>query len=256
MARVVVNAGHDMGREARPGRELRDWESVVEKRIQEAQRRGEFERLSGEGKPLALGRNPYEDPAMEMAFKMLRDAGYAPEWIEADKDVRNAIARWRSSLREAWEAHAALERAIRAGHVPYTETHAAELLWKADQRQLRAELDSVNRMIDILNLKVPATRAQRLPLDFEAEMRRLARADVPNGPTGSRDERARRESERIHKAVLARETVPKPPRWARAFKRILLGGGKGSTENNVRSVAASETDGDVKLDEEQTGREH
>lgn len=67
------------------------WESVVDKAIAEAQRRGEFDDLPGAGQPLRLEENPFAGD-WAMAFHALKSAGVAPHWIEAGKEVRDEIA--------------------------------------------------------------------------------------------------------------------------------------------------------------------
>jgi DnaJ family protein C protein 28 len=69
----------------------RDWESWIDQQIREAQERGEFDDLPGKGRPLDLTPNPYAQD-QELAFKILKDAGYAPEWIEMDKAIRQNYA--------------------------------------------------------------------------------------------------------------------------------------------------------------------
>jgi hypothetical protein len=64
------------------------WDSLVERRIREAQKQGLFDDLPGKGEPLDLSDNPFLDPSWRTAYKFLQDHGFAPEWIELDKDIR------------------------------------------------------------------------------------------------------------------------------------------------------------------------
>jgi hypothetical protein len=64
-----------------------DWESLVERLIREAQEAGQFDDLPGRGGRLAL----LDDSAageLAMGYHVLRNAGMAPPWIEADKEIR------------------------------------------------------------------------------------------------------------------------------------------------------------------------
>lgn len=45
---------------------------LVENQIMKAQERGEFENLTGQGKPLRFEENPYEAPELRMIFKILK----------------------------------------------------------------------------------------------------------------------------------------------------------------------------------------
>jgi len=55
--------------------------------IAQAQARGEFDNLEGAGQPLKLEENPYAPPELHMAYKILKDAGFAPYWIELGKEI-------------------------------------------------------------------------------------------------------------------------------------------------------------------------
>jgi DnaJ family protein C protein 28 len=79
-----------------------NWESWIDQQIREAQERGEFDHLPGKGRPLDLAPNPHAQDR-ELAFKVLRDAGYAPEWIELDKAIRKKAEVARASLARKWE---------------------------------------------------------------------------------------------------------------------------------------------------------
>ena len=74
----------------------------IDQVIREAMAAGEFDHLEGKGKPLAMG------PAGERAaaLRLLKNAGFAPEWVE----LEGSIARERreaASLLESYEARRA-----------------------------------------------------------------------------------------------------------------------------------------------------
>lgn len=64
---------------------------LTERAILEAQRRGEFEGLEGQGKPLPDQSDPFMPETMRMAYKVLKNAGYVPEEIQAQREVRSLI---------------------------------------------------------------------------------------------------------------------------------------------------------------------
>ena len=66
-------------------------EELAERAIQEAQKRGEFEGLSGEGQPLPQESDPFMPETLRMAYKMLKNAGYVPEEIQAQREIRSLI---------------------------------------------------------------------------------------------------------------------------------------------------------------------
>lgn len=67
-----------------------DWDSLVERLIREAQEDGAFDELPGHGAPLHLDDDRYAGE-MAMANHILRNAGAAPPWIEADKEARRRL---------------------------------------------------------------------------------------------------------------------------------------------------------------------
>ncbi len=68
------------------GSPLDRWKTVVDQAIAEAQERGEFDDLPGAEKPLQLEENPFAADAA-LGFRVLKNAGMAPPWIEADREM-------------------------------------------------------------------------------------------------------------------------------------------------------------------------
>ena len=119
------------------------WESIAERKIQEAMDAGVFDNLPDRGKPIPLDKNPFEDPSEWMAHHLLRVNGFAPPWIEEARDIDASAASLRALVRER------SERAI------------------AEFRERGREL---NRRILAYNLKCPAPQLHKLPLDLNAEI--------------------------------------------------------------------------------------
>jgi hypothetical protein len=63
-------------------------QKVIERKIREAQQRGEFENLPGKGKPLELedDRNIPED--LRLAYKVLKNADCIPPEVQLRKEIR------------------------------------------------------------------------------------------------------------------------------------------------------------------------
>ncbi|CAN4118154.1 unnamed protein product [Withania somnifera] len=76
--------------------------NVVEQRIWHSMEEGQFENLTGKGKPLDLSTNPHADPAEDTLYRILSKNNCAPEWVEMNKEIRNKVAEWRSALKKAW----------------------------------------------------------------------------------------------------------------------------------------------------------
>ena len=76
-----------MAEAQRPIRKLQQWESAVDKQIREAQERGDFDRLPGQGKPLS-GESWSGD--WGLAHHVLRQAGETLPWISLGQDIERA----------------------------------------------------------------------------------------------------------------------------------------------------------------------
>jgi hypothetical protein len=127
-------------------------ETLVERQIREAMADGRFDDLPHQGQRL-----PIEDDAAAgewaLAFRMLRNAGVAPPWIEADKAVRDLL-------------HARQRLFERARRSP-----------SASRQRLRAELErlvrDLDRAIARVNAEAPTDRQHRRPLVLADELAQL-----------------------------------------------------------------------------------
>ncbi len=75
---------------------------LVDQKIREAMEQGELDDLEGKGKPLDTSENPFEDPELRLAHRMLRNTGFAPAWIEERKDIDSEFENARRRLPRAW----------------------------------------------------------------------------------------------------------------------------------------------------------
>jgi hypothetical protein len=79
-------------------RPLPHWESAIDKQIREAQERGDFDHLPGQGRPL-----PVEswDGDWALAHHVLRQAGETLHWISLGRDIEAAQSRLQALLHDA-----------------------------------------------------------------------------------------------------------------------------------------------------------
>jgi len=130
-------------------------ETMVERQIREAIDDGRFDDLPHEGERL-----PIDDDALggewALAHRMLKNAGVAPAWIEADKQAR-ALLDERDRL---------LDRAPRL----------SPLGRRRGRDELRRIVDAANRAIMRVNIEAPTDRQQRRMLDLDVEVARFERA--------------------------------------------------------------------------------
>lgn len=85
-------------------------ESLTEKKLREAIENGEFDDLPGKGEPIDLRENPFEDPDLRTVHRLLRNAGFAPAWIEEQKDIDAELASAQAKLKRAWSLFGQKER--------------------------------------------------------------------------------------------------------------------------------------------------
>jgi len=141
------------------------WESLVDRKIREAREQGEFEDLSGQGQPIDLTENPYEDPDWRTAHRMLRNAGFAPAWIEDRKDLEAEIEIARKILARVW--------IVRQNARATEHAASAEARWLKALSDFREKTQELNRRIHLWNLKAPAVGFHRPVIDCNREVERI-----------------------------------------------------------------------------------
>ncbi|MEG2005120.1 MAG: DUF1992 domain-containing protein [Bilophila sp.] len=64
---------------------------IAEQRIREAQSQGTFDNLPGQGQPLQLEDDSQVPEDLRLAYKMLRNAGFAPPELEDRKEAQSIM---------------------------------------------------------------------------------------------------------------------------------------------------------------------
>lgn len=141
------------------------WESLVDQKIREAMEQGEFDDLAGKGAPIDLSENPFEDPDWRTAHRMLRNAGFAPAWIEERKYIDEELAAAQSTLARAWLI---LTNALGTEQQP-----GAEIRWERQFSSFRLQIGALNRRILAWNLKTPTVNFHRALIDVEKELKEI-----------------------------------------------------------------------------------
>lgn len=144
-------------------------ESMAEKMLREAIEAGEFDNLPGKGEPVDLRENPFEDPDLRVVHKLLRDAGFAPAWLEERKDIDATFEAARQILIRAWEIY-------RPGGVSPDETS-----WQRNVSEFREKTAELNSRIRIYNLKVPSEVFQRRLFDSDKIIEDVTQRDLGRG---------------------------------------------------------------------------
>ncbi len=131
------------------------WETLSERLIREAMERGEFDDLPYRGERLPLA-DDFGAGDERLAFHVLRNAGVAPPWIEADKEARRQLE--------------ARDRLLERAPITHTPAGRAQL-----RRALTQIVTAANAAIEQLNAEAPSPRQHRRPLRIEAELAELER---------------------------------------------------------------------------------
>jgi len=109
-----------------------EWHFIAERKIREAMEDGVFDHLEGMGKPLNVQEDPFEDPSLRMAHRLLKNNGFAPAWIEEAKEIEADSRRLRTR-------------------------------GEASSDEFSKRVDALNRRIAGFNLKAPALSLHKRP---------------------------------------------------------------------------------------------
>ncbi len=135
----------------------------IEEHIRRAIEQGKFDNLPGEGKPLTLDDNPYEDPEWRMAYRLLRESGYSLPWIESRKEISDQLNSARSGLKRAWEWR-------RRNLAESQPGGSVDEQWQRAVRAFYEKIEQINQQISTYNLAAPSSRFQLMMLDADREL--------------------------------------------------------------------------------------
>jgi hypothetical protein len=161
---------HPAPPEERPRTGVRDietWSDLAGQRIEEAMRRGDFDNLSGRGKPQRDDTNPFVPQDQQMAFRLLQNNDLVPDWIAERREVLRGVEEWRRNMRqitdEARLAWVAADSDARRFQLEQT--------WARWLDRWQDEIVEINRRINNLNLKQPIVHLEVFKLRFDDELR-------------------------------------------------------------------------------------
>ncbi len=140
------------------------WESLVDRQVREAMEAGQFDDLPFQGERLPLEDDTFAGE-WAMAFHMLRNAGAAPPWIEADKEVRALLERREAIFARASTPSAATSVATSAAPSAFAR--------RRDRAELERLVVEINAAVARLNAEAPTDRQHRRPLALADELARF-----------------------------------------------------------------------------------
>jgi len=108
-------------------------DQIVERRIAEAQSRGEFDALPGAGQPLALDDDSLVPAELRVAYRLLRNAGYVPDEVRLLREIGSAEQLIAQAVDEA-------DRAVASARLRYLldrlgGDRRTSMQWQADYFQ-------------------------------------------------------------------------------------------------------------------------
>ncbi|NWS66462.1 DJC28 protein, partial [Crotophaga sulcirostris] len=134
-------------------------ERLVEDLIQESIAKGDFDNLSGKGKPLQKFSDcPHIDPMTHNLNRILIDNGYQPEWILMQKEIRETIERLRKNI-------VASRSKLGGPMTPYRQKQ-----WNRICEQFIEDIRKLNKRIDSFNLVVPLLSRQMVHFSPDKEI--------------------------------------------------------------------------------------
>lgn len=150
-------AGHDRDEHPLKRVSLRNVESLVDQQIRAAEEEGQFKDLAGAGKPLKLDDDTHIPEELRAGFRMLKNAGAAPPWIELQQTIRAdqaALDRWVTQANARWERLGSQQRTLL-------------------REEYAAKLRDLNKLISTYNLTAPPAVGQFPLLRVEQEVKKL-----------------------------------------------------------------------------------
>lgn len=158
------------GQAKKLARYMSSTEDLVEQQILKAQEKGDFDNLSGAGQRLNLEENPLQPPELRMPFKILKDNGFAPFWIELGKEIDRDLVKLNKEL-ELFKKY--------TGIFYSNKKHTAVTLKRYENRkelfyfERRLDLENINKKIIDYNLACPTFRVGRGNIIVAEELEKI-----------------------------------------------------------------------------------
>lgn len=145
----------------------------VDEAIRRAEAEGAFRNLPGSGKPLQW-RDDLAAGDMSLAFHMLANAGYTPDWIARSKQLRDEMADLASQVNAFVQWCQEQSRALDRDEAPADSRDRGALRAAAAARseRLHAQHTALNDRIDRYNLIAPFATARLPRLALDATLQR------------------------------------------------------------------------------------
>lgn len=138
----------------------------IDEIIRQAMDEGAFENLHGKGKPLNLDENPYLDKEWQLAYHLLKQNGFAPDFVEKRQAIEMQLADARQALSRAWAWRAS---ALNDGK----DKDWVEVEWGKATTKFEEHIAQINRSIKTYNISIPLPSLYKKPVVLENELAML-----------------------------------------------------------------------------------
>lgn len=143
-------------------------QSWLERTIQEAQERGLFDNLEGAGRPINWEDESLIDEDWLMAFRIMREHGFAPQWIELNKELGMELKQAREILSRAWHWRQERLPGAREAQRRYIDGE-----WRRARAAFSETVAELNAKIADFNLIVPIPHLQKFKVELDQELAAL-----------------------------------------------------------------------------------
>lgn len=139
--------------------------------IAKAREQGEFDNLEGAGEPLNLDVNPFEPIELRMVHKILNNNGYAPYWIELNKEINILRAKLDKEVDDF----------KKYTQIVFSEKRSGWVIKRYEQKKkkfynlIRENLEQISKKILDYNLHCPVVQLGRANFNIENEMNRIGK---------------------------------------------------------------------------------
>jgi DnaJ homolog subfamily C member 28 len=147
----------------------------IEEHIRRAREEGKLDDLLGEGKPLNLEENPFEDPEWRSANLILKNAGFTLSWIENKQEIEAQIEALRKRLSYSWQKNVSMQNR----NLPNAQAD-----WEKALHDFRMEIGIINKMIFNYNIEAPLPRFQMFVLNPDREIEKIISDEMDRDDTG------------------------------------------------------------------------
>jgi DnaJ family protein C protein 28 len=141
---------------------MENYQKGIDQQIEQAQREGKFDNLPGRGKPLKLNQNPYQDPALDAAYTLIKDNDFTLPWIADGKEIDEALTQARTALTRSWALYQS------EGGNPWAKNE-----WTRAEQTFRENIAAINKKIRSYNVAIPNSRFEKIKINPDREIEKL-----------------------------------------------------------------------------------